>query len=134
MLLLSVYSGKMCYCLSRYIKYIIYRSVQVCPILHICINEILLKCKSVYLFGGADGGTENRHQFDYLLVLRHTLVVVSDLEWDGLNHRCWNVWGAAVWKEFGGQNLCFDRMYREWVDRMHLNLKKQLGSLGIFHL
>ena len=42
----------------------------------------------MYLFGGDDGGTEMRHQFDYVLVLRHTLVVVSGLEGDGLNHRC----------------------------------------------
>lgn len=72
--------------------------LQVCPILHIvCIDGILsLKLKSMYLSGVADGGTENRHQFDDLLVLRHTLVVVPGLERDGLDHRCRNVRGAAV--------------------------------------
>lgn len=42
----------------------------------------------MHLSGGADGRTENRHQFDYLLVLRHALVVVTGLKRDGLNHRC----------------------------------------------
>ena len=58
----------------------------------------LLKWNTVYLFGGANGGAENRDQLDYLLVLRNTLVVVSGLEWNGLDHGCRNVWGAAVWR------------------------------------
>lgn len=44
-----------------------------------------------YLLGGVDGGAENGDQLDYLLVLRHTLVVVPGLEWNGLDHRCRDV-------------------------------------------
>lgn len=49
------------------------------------------------LFAGADGAAENRQELGYLFVLRHTLVVISSLEWNNLSDWCF-IWNAVLWK------------------------------------
>lgn len=51
-----------------------------------CILKPCLQSKNWNLSCGADGAAEDGHQLDDLLVLRHTLVVVSRLKWDSVDH------------------------------------------------
>lgn len=50
-------------------------------------SRLALNQKGSNLSGGADGGAEDGHQLDNLLVLGNTLVVVPRLKWDRLDHR-----------------------------------------------